>query len=345
MNCPKCYTKIPDNQASCERCGWPDLAEKAQVTPATPRAKQAPSMAMTGEQRRYHFVKALFPFLVVTVPIIGIFTLVSPENFTLTPLLIFIGLIIAATYFNKHLHDFANDAVYVESDQLIKIDRVNVPRMRIYYIAFFKRLGDFQVDQELYNTVEPQSFYRIMYSPKSRKLWKVKIESNQAIVDNLLNEQQVSQSSNEDSRSKDRLSYDQRKEILWSMKNYIIIAGIIYFFTGNSMKRLLLWDFDNVLMPIILANSLFLLIFLNLIKEIIFQIIDLVTGKIESTIDTFIGFDTRRSSPGSQYTAKFQKLGKVSVNQQHYLEMVKGQKYQIFYSRWSKIVWDVQKTD
>lgn len=190
MNCPNCYTKIPDNQASCERCGWPDLAEKTELKPVTLRSKQAPSMPMTDKQRWYHFIKALVPLLFGLVPIIGIFTLISPKNFTLIPLFIVIGLIIAATYFNKNLHDLVNGVVYVESDQLLKVDRFYQRRGRsrlLIYVAFFKRLGDFQVDQELYNTVELQSFYRVMYSPKSKKLWKVKLESNQVIIDSLLN--------------------------------------------------------------------------------------------------------------------------------------------------------------
>lgn len=37
-------------------------------------------------------------------------------------------------------------------------------------IWLFKRLGDFQVDQEIYNTVELQSFYRVMYSQKVKAL-------------------------------------------------------------------------------------------------------------------------------------------------------------------------------
>lgn len=346
MNCPNCYTKIPDNQATCERCGWPDLAEKTQLTPATPRSKQAPSMPMTGKQRWYHFIKALFPLLFALVPIIGIFTLVSPKNFTLIPLLIVIGLIVAATYFNKDLHDLVDGVVYVESDQLLKVDRFYQRRGKgriLIYVAFFKRLGDFQVDEEIYNTVELQSFYRVMYSSKSKKLWKVKLESSQKVIDISLNEQQLSDSSNEDVQGVDQLSINQRKKILLSMKNFVIIAILIYLFLGNSIKRLLLWDFDDIFLHIPIVYFIFLFIFLNLIKEVIFQLIDLITGKVESTIDTFIDFDKRHSNPGVEYTAKFQQLGKVSVNQQHYLELVKGEKYQIFYSRWSKRVWDVQK--
>lgn len=343
MDCPNCYIKIPDNQASCEHCGWPSLAEKTQLKPAMPSSRQAPNMPMTGKQRWYHFIKALFPFLVVTVPIIGIFTLVSPKNFTLTPLLIVIGLIVAATYFNKHLHDFVNDAVYVESDQLLKVDRFHGHKGSIIYMAFFKRLGDFQVDQEIYNTVESPSFYRVMYSPKSKKLWKVKLESNQATIDQLTNEESASHTPLTNLSKTFELSNDQRKEILGSMKNFVIVVILIYLFLGNAIKRLLLRDIDGVFADIPIISFVFLFIFLNLVKEVIFQIIDLITGKFESTIDTFIGFDTRRSSPGVHYTAKFQKLGNVSVNQQHYLELIKGEKYQIFYSRWSKIVWDVQK--
>lgn len=343
MNCPNCYTKIPDNQATCERCGWPDLAEKTELKPAIPRSKLAPSMPMTGKQRWYHFVKALAPLLFGLVPIIGIFTLVSPKNFTLIPLLIVIGLIIAATYFNKDLHDLVNSVVYVESDQLLKVDRFYGHKGSIIYMAFFKRLGDFQVDQEIYNTVEPLSFYRVMYSPKSKKLWKVKLESNQVVIDNGLSEKQIFHSSNEDDQEIDRLSNSQRKEILKSMKDFVIIAILIYLFLGSAIKRLLLRDIDGVFTDIPVISLVFLFIFLNLVKGVIFQIIDLITGKFESTTDTFIGFDTRHSSPGVQYTAKFQKLGKVSVKQQHYLELVKGEQYQIFYSRWSKIVWDVQK--
>jgi len=341
MNCPNCYTKIPDNQATCERCGWPDLAEKTELKPATLRSKQAPSMAMTGKQRWYHFVKALFPLLFALVPIIGIFTLVSPKNFTLIPLLIVIGLIVAATYFNKHLHDLVYGVVYVESDQLLKVDRFHGHKGSIIYMAFFKRLGDFQVDQEIYNTVELSSFYRIMYSPKSKKLWKVKLESNQATIDQLTNEESASHTPLTNLSKPFELSNSQRKEIIWSIINFVIFVILIYLFLGNSIKRLL-WNFDNAFVGVIIS-FVFLFIFLNLVKEVIFKIIDLITGKIESVIDTFIGFDTRRSIPGVEYTAKFQQLGNVSVKQQHYLEMVKGEKYQIFYSRWSKRVWDVQK--
>ncbi|HBW48871.1 MAG TPA: hypothetical protein DEF47_03060 [Herpetosiphon sp.] len=341
MNCPNCYTKIPDNQATCERCGWPDLAEKTELKPATPRSKQAPSMPMTGKQRWYHFIKALFPLLFALVPIIGIFTLVSPKNFTLIPLLIVIGLIVAATYFNKDLHDLVNSVVYVESDQLLKVDRFYGHKGSIIYMAFFKRLGDFQVDQEIYNTVELQSFYRVMYSQKSKKLWKVKLESNQAVLDNVLSEKQISYSPNEGVQGVGQLSLNQRKEIIVSIVNFVIFMILIYLFLGSYIKRLL-WNSDNASIGII-VSSVILFIFLNLFKGIVFQVIDFITGKVESTIDTFIDFDKRHSNPGVEYTAKFQKLGKVSVKQQHYLELVKGEKYQLFYSRWSKIVWDVQK--
>lgn len=93
-------------------------------------------MPMTGKQRWYHFIKALFPLLFALVPIIGIFTLVSPKNFTLIPLLIVIGLIVAATYFNKDLHDLVNSVVYVESDQLLKVDRFYGHKGSIIYMAF-----------------------------------------------------------------------------------------------------------------------------------------------------------------------------------------------------------------
>ncbi|XSG73993.1 hypothetical protein ACP8Y2_17590 [Herpetosiphon llansteffanensis] len=340
MNCPHCYTKITDNQATCERCGCPSLAEKTQLKLATTATMQAPSMAMTSKQHWYHGVKALFPFLVITVPIIGICTLVSAKNFTLIPFLIIIGLIVAAVALNKHLYDFVNDIVHVETDQLLKIERMYIRKDHRIYVAFFKRLGDFQIDGELYKNAQLQSFYRIMYSPNTKKLWKIKLEPNQAVIDQLLNAQEAEDlNKTEYLAEQSRLSLDQRKDLIKMMLMNLGFGAVIAFFVRGSIEQLIAgsFSFGNI------VQVLFLFMLWMLIIQTAFQLIDLMTGKLESAVDLCIGFDRRSSPLGNRYTAKFQQLGKTFVTQQHYMHMRKGERYRIVYGRWSKLVWDVQK--
>ncbi|KPL81938.1 hypothetical protein [Herpetosiphon geysericola] len=340
MYCPRCYIKFPSGETRCPKCGGPGLPRNTLLKPATAAPTQAPSMAMTSKQSRYHLTKALFPFLVITVPIIGICTLVLARNFTLIPLLIIIGLIVAAIALNKHLYDFINDVVYVETDQLLKIERMYIRKDYRIYVAFFKRLGDFQIDSELYANAQLQSFYRIMYSPKSKKLWNIKLESNQAAIDQLLNTQEVEDLKNtEYLAAQSRLSLNQRKEIIKMMLMNLGLGVIVAFFARGSIEQLIAgsFSFSN------LVQVLFLFMLWMLIIQTAFQLIDLITGKLESSIDICIGFDRRSSPLGNRYTAKFQQLGKTFVNQQHYMHMRKGERYRIVYSRWSKLVWDVQK--
>lgn len=340
MYCPKCSIKFPSGETRCPKCGGPGLPRNTPVKAATADPKPVPSMAMTSKQSRYHLIKALFPFLVITVPIIVIFAFVLSRNFTLIPLLIIIGLIVAAIALNKHLYDFVNDVVYVETDQLLKVEKFKEPKMKIYYVTLFNRLGDFQVDEEIYNTVEPYLVYRIMYSPSTKKLWKIKLEPNQAVIDQLLNTQEAEELKNtEYLAEQSRLSSGQRKEIIKMMLTNLGFGVIVAFFARDSIKQLISgsFEFSNVL------QVLFLFMLWMLIIQTAFLLIDLITGKLESTVDLCIGFDRTSRPLGSRYTAKFQQLGKTFVTQQHYMHMRKAERYRIVYSRWSKLVWDVQK--
>ncbi|WP_124033388.1 zinc ribbon domain-containing protein [Herpetosiphon llansteffanensis] len=340
MYCPKCYIKFPSGERRCPKCGGPGVPRNTLLKPATVASTQAPSMAMTSKQSRYHLTKALFPFLVITVSIIGICTLVSARNFTLIALLIITGLIVAAIALNKHLYDFVNDIVHVETDQLLKIEWMYIRKDHRIYVAFFNRLGDFQIDDELYENAQLQSFYRIMYSLNTKKLWKIKLEPNQTVIDQLLNTQEAEDlKNNEPLAAQSRLSLNQRKEIIKMMLLNLGFGAVIAIFTSGSIKQLIAgsFSFSNI------VQVLFLFMLWMLIIQTAFQFIDLITGKLESTVDLCIGFDRRSSPLGSRYTAKFQQLGKTFVTQQHYMHMRKGERYRIVYSRWSKLVWDVQK--
>lgn len=342
MYCPHCYHQIPTQQAKCERCGWPFLAAQTQLKPATTAPKQASTIQMTGKQRWYHFIKALAPLIVPILPIIGILMLTSPKNFSLIVFAIIIVLIGAGIYLNKNLSDLFGGIVHVESDQLLKIDRFYLGK-RYVYAAFFKRIGSFQIDHDLDKNIKFQTYYTVTYSPNSKKLWKLQPETNQLTIEQLANEQVPDSLTNDSLPEQTILSANQRMQIIKLMIKKIAVGLIIYLLFGDTIENLILWNYDYIFIPNIIFPVLFLVILLLLTIKVLLELIDLISGKLQATSDQLTDLDINGSPGRFSYTATFKQLGKTTIQHQHYLAMIKGERYRIVYSRWSKLVWDVQK--
>ncbi len=233
--------------------------------------------------------------------------------------------------------------MHVESDQLLKISRFRVGRNGYAYAVFFKRIGSFQIETDLQKQLELKTCYRVMYSPNSNKLWKIKPETNQTVISQLLSKQTLNSTSTDDLSDSLKLSTSQRKVIAKLIFRNSIIGIIMYFFIGNGIKNLILWEFDDLFMLNSMLSSIFLLFLLYLIFQILCELIELISGHIQSTSDQLTSLALSGSPRSFRYTATFQQLGKTFVTQQHYMHMRKGERYRIVYSRWSKLVWDVQK--